>query len=141
MLNGSQFEERWADGVIGHKSGGQLMISRARTRLGLTLLSLVVAGDIAWYVWETIASQPPASYIDRVTAYERRLAPIRGQLPLTGFVGYQIIRSRKRAEWASYGRVFTQYALVPLLVDNARPHRVSLVDAEEGFRVIREDRR
>jgi hypothetical protein len=117
------------------------MISRKRTRLGLTILSLVVAGDIAWYVWVTVASQPPESYVDRVTAYERRLAPIRGQLPLTGIVGYQIIRSRKRAEWVPYGRVFTQYALVPLLVDNARPHRVSLVDAEDGFRVIREDRR
>jgi hypothetical protein len=117
------------------------MISRLRTRLGLTLLSFVVAGDIAWYVWGTIAYQPPASYIDRVTTYERRLAPIRGQLPPTGIVGYTIIRSRKRAEWATYGRVFTQYALVPLLVDNARTHRVRLVDAEDGFRVIRENRR
>jgi hypothetical protein len=133
--------ERRADGAIAHKSVGQAMISRERTRLGLTLLSLVVAGDIAWYVWETIAHQPSASYIDRVTAYERRLAPIRSQLPHTGIVGYTIIRSRKRAEWAPYGRVFTQYALVPLLVDNARPHRVSLVDAEDGFRVIRENRR
>jgi hypothetical protein len=141
MMNGSQSDERRADGAIAHKSGGRVMISRERTRLGLILLSLVVASDIAWYVWETIAYQPPASYIDRVTDYERRLDPIRGQLPHTGIVGYTIIRPRKRAEWAPYGRVFTQYALVPLLVDNARPHSVRLVDADDGFRVIRENRR
>ena len=117
------------------------MISRERTRLGLTILSLVIASDVAWYLWETIAYQPPAGYIDRITAYERRLAPIRGQLPPAGIVGYTINRSRKRAEWAAYGRVFTQYALVPLLVDNTRPHRVTLVDDEKGFRVVRENRR
>jgi hypothetical protein len=116
------------------------MIKLERTHIGLALLWGVVAIDVAWYLSGTVLYQPPAGYVDRVTACERRLAPIRDQLPRAGIVGYTIVRSRGRGEWARYGRIFTQYTLTPLLVDTARTHHLRLVDGEEGFRIIRENR-
>jgi len=107
-----------------------------RVASGLILLAAVVSIDILLYCSQVVQSQPPIGYVDRVTAYERKLEGLRNSLPPSGLVGYRIVRPPGRGDWARYGRMFTQYALAPVLVDELHSHPLLLVDTEEGFRVI-----
>jgi hypothetical protein len=108
---------------------------------GLILLVSVVAIDLFLYCSQVIRSQPPAGYVDRVTAYDRKLEGLRNSLPASGPVSYRIVRRAGRGDWARYGRVFTQYALAPVLVDQLHTHPLTLVDTEEGFRLVEGNRK
>lgn len=107
-----------------------------RVKSGLILLVSVVTVDILVYCSRVVQSEPPVGYVDRVTAYERKLEAVRASLPPSGLVGYRIVRGPGRGEWASYGRMFTQYALAPVLVDQHHSHPLVLLDSDEGFRLI-----
>ena len=107
-----------------------------RVASGLMVLACVVSIDIFLYCSQVVRSQPPRGFVDRVTAYERKLKDLRESLPPSGLVGYRIVRSPGRGDWARYGRMFTQYALAPVLVDQLHSHPLMLLDTEEGFRVI-----
>ena len=107
-----------------------------RVTSGLILLASVVSIDVLLYCSQVVQSQTPEGYVDRVTAYERKLEGLRESLPPNGLVGYRIIRPPARGDWARYGRMFTQYALAPVLVDQLHSHPILLLDTEEGFRVI-----
>ncbi|MGL6096750.1 MAG: hypothetical protein ACRC7O_13260 [Fimbriiglobus sp.] len=104
--------------------------------VGLAVLAATRAG-LTLYHPVTAAGRPGPRGVDRVTAYDRKVDAVRSELPARGRVGYRVVRDRDPAEWAIYGRRFTQYAAVPVLVDpdESRPDRID--DLPNGMRVVR----
>lgn len=71
---------------------------------------------------------------DDISAYEQRFASIKADLPAAGVIGYLSDPDQEESQ-AQYDYYLTQYALAPLIVDDAIDHQFVIGNFPEGMNV------
>lgn len=95
--------------------------SGRRTQAGAMLVLIFALVSSARWVQKVVRGYEELRAPDEISAYERRLEPLRAHLPRQGVVGYlsdpvprEPSLAEGRADYKKY--LLTQYALTPLLV-------------------------